>query len=440
MSYLQRATHIMNRIQELAAISEDPHGITRTFGSPAFVIGAKLVKHWMEEAGLQTRIDNIGNVRGRWDNGAAKTFVIASHIDTVINAGAFDGPLGVLMAIDLVQVVKEAPFNIEIIAFSDEEGVRFHTTYLGSKAVTGAFDNNLSEKKDKDGITLKEVITAFGGNPSEIYKDKITDWLGYFEIHIEQGPILYERNIPVAVVSAIAGQKRITVTFKGMAGHAGTVPMNNRQDALCGAAEFILAVEEYAKQHKIVATVGYLQVSNAASNVIPGEVICSLDIRSDNSDTLETAYNALQKTAVNTRALTVDWQLVQETEPVICDPIMTNLLQQAIATAGYEMQLLSGVESQLPTSGAAAENQQLLSGLGNQQQTSNTPLQLVSGAGHDAVPVSAVSPVCMLFVKCFKGISHHPNENVLVEDIAAALKVSEAFMHQLNNHVWKSQP
>jgi allantoate deiminase len=403
MSYLQRAAHIMERIHALAAISEDTHGITRTFGSPAFLSGATLVQQWMQEAGLQTRIDNIGNVRGLLNNGAAKTFVIASHIDTVINAGAFDGPLGVLMAIDIVQTLKAAAFNIEVIAFSDEEGVRFHTTYLGSKTVTGAFDNSLLEQTDKAGITLKEVINSIGGDPSQLYKDKITDWLGYFEIHIEQGPVLYESNIPVAVVSAIAGQKRVTITFTGMAGHAGTVPMNNRQDALCGAAEFILTVEEYAKQHKIVATVGYLQVSNAASNVIPGEVICSLDIRSDNSDTLETAYNALQKAANNIRQLDVHWQLIQETTPVVCDTTMSSLLQDAVTTAGYET------------------------------------VHLVSGAGHDAVPISAVSPVCMLFVRCYKGISHHPLENVETADIAAALKVSDEFMHQLNNHVWKSQ-
>jgi allantoate deiminase len=400
MNYLQRATNIMNRIDTLAAISEDAKGITRTFGTAAFLAGSEQVMRWMQEAGLDTYIDNIGNVRGRWDTGAASTLVIASHIDTVINAGKFDGPLGVLMAIDIVQVLKGAniPFNIEVIAFSDEEGVRFHTTYLGSKTVTGAFNNNLLDKKDHNGITLKEVIESMGKDPSQLHNDAIHNWQGYFEIHIEQGPVLYDSNIPIAVVTAIAGQKRLSVTFKGMAGHAGTVPMNGRQDALCGAAEFILAVEEYARIHKIVATVGYLQVSNAASNVIPGEVICSLDIRSADIATLDLASIALQKAAVNIceqRQLHFEWQLIQESKPVACDRVMSGLLKHAITGSGYET------------------------------------VQLVSGAGHDAVPVSAVSPVCMLFVKCFKGISHHPSENVDVEDIAAALKVSDQFMLNL---------
>jgi allantoate deiminase len=400
MSYLQRATSIMDRLQTLAAISEDVNCITRTFGTAAFIAGSKKVMQWMQEAGLDTHIDNIGNVRGRWETGAARTLVIASHIDTVINAGRFDGPLGVLMGIDIVQALKGTaiPFNIEVIAFSDEEGVRFHTTYLGSKAVTGAFDKHLLEKEDQAGITLKEAIETMGGDISGMHEDVIHNWQGYFEIHIEQGPVLYESNIPIAIVSAIAGQKRVAIRFKGMAGHAGTVPMNGRQDALCGAAAFILAVEEYARLHEIVATVGYLQVSNAASNVIPGEVTCSLDIRSADILTLDTAYIALQKIAADIcgqRLLNFEWQLIQESKPVTCDKVMNALLRQAITASGYET------------------------------------VQLVSGAGHDAVPISAVSPVCMLFVKCFKGISHHPSENVDVEDIAAALKVSDQFMLNL---------
>jgi allantoate deiminase len=396
MNYLQRAAHIIDRIETLAAISEDPDGITRTFGTPAFKAGSELVREWMNAAGLQTRIDTIGNVRGRWDTGNEKTLVIASHIDTVINAGKFDGPLGVIAGIDIVQTLIHSgisiPFNIEVIAFSDEEGVRFHTTYLGSKTVTGAFDEALLDKKDKAGIALRELT----GNPSK--DDTITDWLGYFEIHIEQGPVLYEKNIPVAVVTAIAGQKRISITFNGMAGHAGTVPMDNRQDALCGAAEFILAIEDYALHHEIVATVGYLQISNAASNVIPSTVTCSLDIRSADNETLTIAFYALQKAAADIcekRQLTCEWQIIQETKPVICDAKMQALLQKSISSSGYET------------------------------------VQLVSGAGHDAVPVSAVSPVCMLFVRCYKGISHHPLEHVTTEDIAAALKVSDQFILHL---------
>ena len=394
MNYTERAEEIMRRIKTMAGISDDAHCITRTFGSPAFKEGCNQVQQWMQDAGLQTRIDNIGNVRGRLDAGQPKTLVIASHIDTVINAGAFDGPLGVIMGIDLVTQLKQPlPFNIEVIAFSDEEGVRFHTTYLGSKVVAGAFDKSLLDKKDAEGILLREVI-----NGDALDQEAITEWQGYFEIHIEQGPVLYDRNIPVAVVSAIAGQQRSMITIKGMAGHAGTVPMNQRQDALCGAAEFVLAVEKWALQHQIVATIGIIHINHAASNVIPGEVACSLDIRSADESMLAIAHDALQEAVdaiCEQRNLIFEWRMIQETKPVLCDTGMNALLAESIKTSGYEA------------------------------------LELVSGAGHDAVPISAVAPVCMLFVRCFKGISHHPQENVLTEDIAAALQVSDQFMLQL---------
>lgn len=394
MNYQERAEEIMSRIKILAGISDDAHCITRTIGSPAFKEASAQVEEWMREAGLETRIDNIGNVRGRLKGAGRKTMVIASHIDTVVNAGAFDGPLGVLMGIDMAAQLKHPlPFNIEVIAFCDEEGVRFHTTYLGSKVVTGAFDKSLLDKKDAEGIALREVI-----NGEDLDQEVILDWQGYFEVHIEQGPVLYEKNIPVAVVSAIAGQQRSMITIKGMAGHAGTVPMDQRQDALCGAAEFVLYVEQWAAAHQLVATVGIIHVNHAASNVIPGEVSFSLDIRFKSKKIQAAAHVALEKALDDIcrgRQLTSEWRIIQETQPVHCSAMMSGLLNQAIRESGYE------------------------------------PLELISGAGHDAVPVSAVSRVCMLFVRCYKGISHHPLENVLTEDIAAALKVSDQFMNHL---------
>ena len=244
MNYQERAIKILDRINELASITEQPGMVTRTYGSPSFVKGAQLVADWMIEAGLQTRTDNIGNVRGRWVSkiANAKTLIIASHIDTVVNAGKFDGPLGVIMGLDMIENIInseiELPFNIELIAFADEEGVRFHTTYLGSKVVAGSFDKNLLNRTDKALITLKEAIKSIGGNPDSLLEDAIQDeLLGYFEIHIEQGPVLYESKDPVAVVSAIAGQKRVELIFTGVAGHAGTVPMDMRQDALCCASD-----------------------------------------------------------------------------------------------------------------------------------------------------------------------------------------------------------
>ncbi|MBF9143483.1 allantoate amidohydrolase [Hymenobacter properus] len=403
--YTARAERIMQRIQQLAAISDDPDGVTRTFGTPAFVAGRDLVQSWLEAAGLPTRTDGIGNLRARLEspNPDAKTFVLASHIDTVVNAGKFDGPLGVLMGLDLLENLLAQqvalPFHIELIAFSDEEGVRFHTTYLGSKVVTGAFDPALLGRCDAAGISLDQALVAMGGDASTLALDAIpaAEWLGYFELHIEQGPVLWERNVPVALVTAIAGQQRVELTFRGMAGHAGTVPMNMRQDALCAAAEFVLTAEQFAQVHGrgLVATVGKLAISHSASNVIPGEVTCSLDLRSPDEAQLAQAYDYLRSHAeavAGHRNVALDWNLVQKTAPVTCDAGLNALLAQAIAASGYET------------------------------------IALVSGAGHDAVPVSFVAPATMMFIRCYKGISHNPLENVELADLAAAVAVADQFI------------
>ncbi len=405
--YLQRAEKVLQRINELASVSEDEGYISRTYGTKAFIEGRDKVEHWMKEGGLQTNVDNIGNIRGRLlsENHRAKTFVIASHIDTVINAGRFDGPLGVLMGLDLLAELNRSnaalPFHIELIGFCDEEGSRFHTAYIGSKAVAGSFDESLLTTKDANGITLQEVIIENGGDVNKLSKDAIAkqDWLGYFEIHIEQGPVLYEKNIPVGLVTAIAGQVRVGMIFNGELGHAGTVPMAMRKDALACAAEFIQETEKFAaNKNDIVATVGKLHIINAASNVIPGEVICSLDLRSADENELSSTYTAIKNMAEDIckkRAIVLEWNLIQRTKPVGCDERMNKLLAEAVEESGYE------------------------------------PVELVSGAGHDAVPVSEVSPVAMLFVKCFKGISHNPAEDVALQDIAAAIQVSDTFMNKL---------
>ncbi|CAN5302704.1 allantoate amidohydrolase [soil metagenome] len=406
--HTQRAENILTKINELAAISDDPTCINRTFGTTAFQQGSRLIQTWMQGIGLQTRVDAIGNVRGRFVSpiAGAKTFVMASHMDTVVNAGKFDGPMGVIMGLDIIENLirsgKILPFTLELIAFSDEEGVRFHTTYLGSKVVAGSFDTSLLNRKDEAGTSLCDLIQSMGGDLSQLVNDavKSDDWLGYFEIHIEQGPVLYERNVPVALVTAIAGQKRVEITFTGMAGHAGTVPMDMRQDALCAAAEFILEVERFgvANRHNLVATVGKLNVVNAASNVIPGEVVCSLDVRSQDVATLEAAYQSLQTVCANIcakRSISCHWNLIQETAPVACDPAMNELLAKSITESGYDV------------------------------------VRLVSGAGHDGVPVSQVSPIAMIFVRCFKGISHNPLEDVALSDMAATLRVADTFFDKL---------
>jgi allantoate deiminase len=408
-NYDQRASKIIQRVNELANISEEKTGITRTFGTEAFIKGRNKVQLWMKQAGLLIKVDNIGNVRGRWNCGItnAKTLVIASHIDTVVNAGKYDGPLGVIMAIDAIENIIDnkisLPFNIEIIAFSDEEGVRFHTTYLGSRVVAGNFNHSLLSMIDEKGISLKQVVESMGGDVNKLSADAINkdEWLGYFEIHIEQGPVLYERKIPVAVVTNIAGQQRAEITFKGVAGHAGTVPMDMRADALCAAAEFIVEMEKYALAHKneVVATVGKLQIPSSASNVIPGTVVCSVDLRSANENVLTNAHQSVKKICSDIcgkRKIAFDWKNIQMMQPVACDNKMVMLLKQAVVEGECKV------------------------------------LELVSGAGHDAVPIAEVAPVAMMFVRCFKGISHNPLENVEVDDVAAAVQITDHFIRQLS--------
>lgn len=406
ISYEQRARVVLDRINELAGISEISHGITRRYGTDKFLEGRALVENWMKDAGLETRVDSIGNLRGRLrsPNPEAKTLVIASHIDTVKNAGRFDGPLGVIMGLDVLESLRgvKPPFNIDLVAFSDEEGTRFHTTFLGSRVLAGSFDYNALNKTDADGISLGLLIKENGINPDDIVRDAMNkkEWLGYFEMHIEQGPILYENNNPVAVVTSIAGQKRVQMVFKGISSHAGTVPMDMRSDALCCASECVLEIERLGLKYKdnLVATVGMLNVVDGASNVIPGEVHCTLDIRSADHGSLQTAYHHLQEAVLeiaNRRNVKLEWEMVQESQSVECDPELNKVLLKSI------------------------------------EQTGHKPLELVSGAGHDAVAISEVAPVSLMFVRCFEGISHNPAEDVELQDITAAIEVAENYVKNL---------
>ncbi len=407
-NYKLRAEKIEARIQELGQCSDHPEYLSRIFGTKAFVDGQNKIESWMKEAGLQTSIDNFGNVRGKLlsEKEGTKTFVIASHFDTVINAGKYDGPLGILAGLDLLEnlIIQQTqiPFNIELIAFSDEEGVRFHISRLGSKMVTGNFQSQLLETKDNNGISLGKVLQELKYDSTKLLEDAIKpeEWLGYYEIHIEQGPVLYKSNIAAGIVTGIAGQKRISIEFTGVAGHAGTVPMKMRTDALCAAAEFILAVEEFAsaKKSNIVATVGKLDIEHSAGNVIPAHVRCSLDLRSANKKKLAKAYediNEICEEICNKRKVYFEWNLIQETNSVTCDEGLSKLLKKSIKQREMEV------------------------------------VELESGAGHDAISISSVAPVSMLFVKCFKGISHNPLENVEVKDIAAALEISDNFIQLL---------
>jgi allantoate deiminase len=367
----------------------------------------------MREAGMTIRTDAIGNIIGHYPGTIPKSkiLLLGSHLDTVRNAGKFDGPLGVLVAIACVQHLHKSrtrlPFAIEVIGFADEEGVRYQTTYLGSKVLAGNLNPKDLKRLDPDGITMAEAIRSFGGNPAALVKAKKdpTRLLGYVEVHIEQGPVLEQKNLPVGIVTAIAGQTRMRLTFTGRAGHAGTTPMNLRRDALCAAAEFISTVEAIALSHiwnradsGLVATVGEVIALPGASNVIPGQVSLSLDVRHAKDSIRQRAIARLKQEAIQIarkRDIKISAEVVHQSAAVACDRHLSNLLT------------------------AAATHYQ-----------KHVPL-LPSGAGHDAAAMAAITPVAMLFVRCKGGISHHPDESVRVEDVRTAISVTGDFIEQL---------
>ncbi len=404
---LKDSAHIvMERCDALALYSEETNCLTRRFATPALQQANDMLTTWMSTAGMSVHVDAIGNVIGRYEaqQPGAKTLLLGSHLDTVQNAGRYDGILGVMVALICVERLyaraERLPFAIEILAFADEEGLRYHSAYIGSSAITGTFDPATLHLSDSNGITMADAIHAYRGNIDlkslGTPRWQSTDLLGYCEVHIEQGPVLEARNLPVAVVSGIAGQDRIKLSFTGEAGHAGTVPMSLRKDALCAAAEFILAAETLARnQAGLVVTVGQINVPHSASNVIPGRAELSLDLRHLDDAIREQARQSLHEQAVRIglqRRVVLDWQLMQENRTIFCNPRLMHLFEQAIEGAG------------------------------------NPVLTLPSGAGHDGVVMSKLTDVAMLFVRCAGGISHNPAEAVTEEDVAVAIDVLERFL------------
>jgi allantoate deiminase len=313
--------------------------------------------------------------------------------------------LGVLVAIASVQRLHDSgarlPFAIEVVGFADEEGVRYQSTYLGSKAIAGTFVGKDLHRVDSQGITMGDAIRGFGGNPDAIPSAKLNrkDLMGYIEVHIEQGPVLERRNLSVGVVSAIAGQKRYRCRFLGHAGHAGTVPMNLRSDALCAASEFIVAVETFAKRCAgLVATVGKIEALPGASNVIPGEVNLTLDVRHANDKARDQACAmllALGKRLARKRGVQMKWEQVHAASSVRCDPKFSRILNGIV------------------------------------KRRQRTSITLPSGAGHDAAAIAAIAPIAMLFVRCKGGISHHPSESVAEKDVRVAIEVMSDFIEDL---------
>ena len=395
---------IKDRVDALARFSEDPENLTRLYLTPAHRSAAEAVMDWMLAAGMTARIDAIGNVVGRYEGQApgAPALLTGSHIDTVRDAGAYDGNLGVALPVACIGELhareERLAFAVEVIAFGDEEGVRFPTTLSGSRAVAGTFDPSVLDLQDDAGVTLADALRGFGGDPDAVDGEarRREDVLAFVEVHIEQGPVLEDAGLPLGVVTAISGAGRFTIEVGGMAGHAGTLPMDLRRDALAGAAEMLLAIERRAGESAgLVATAGRLDLSPGAANVVPGHVRFTLDIRAPEDALRHAALNDIREAMAaiaRRRNLTLEIEEFHEAAAVACAPALMTQLEDAITRCGHR------------------------------------PLRLPSGAGHDAMAMAELCPVAMMFLRCDAGISHNPAESVTTEDVDVAARAFLDFL------------
>jgi allantoate deiminase len=409
MTSIEQAREVIRWCRDLAKFSEDRNATTRrSFSKPMRDVHTALAP-WMARIGMTVRVDAAANIRGVYPTfsttpiGEAPRLYIGSHLDTVPNAGAFDGVLGVVLAIAIVELLggKRFPYAIEVIGFSDEEGVRFGTPFVGSLALAGTFEASLLDRADDSGCTLRDAIRRFGLDPNRIPDAQASAGaIAYLEFHIEQGPVLDNLNLPLALVDVISGQSRVELTFSGTAAHAGTTPMKLRRDALACAAAWIAEVERHALlTPDLVATVGRVAVQPGAGNVIAGSVKASLDVRHPADTEREAATAWLLKKAedlASQRGVNMKFEPTLDQGSVAMDPSLAEMLRHAIEEAGFAVH------------------------------------RMASGAGHDAMVVARRMPAAMLFLRCFEGISHNPAENVREEDVAAALEVGVKFLNGLS--------
>ncbi len=396
------------RFEALAAMTDKQGEFTRLYLTPAFRKACDQVAAWMEEAGMSAGIDAVGNVIGRYEGAGPDlpTLLLGSHIDTVRDAGRYDGTLGVLAAIACVQALNDAgkrlPFAIEVHVFGNEEGVRFPTILTGSRAVAGTLDPATLDAGDADGVSVREALRSIGCDPDgwpDVAR-KGDDLLGFLELHIEQGPVLEAEDLPLGIVTAINGACRYRVQVKGEAGHAGTVPMTLRRDALVAAAEMVLAVQRIAhSDERLVATVGQLEVTPGASNVISGEARFTIDLRAPEDSLRDRAAAELED----------DLRAIAEQQNV--DVGIERFYEASAATCSSE--LISALEAAVERNGIR-------------------PLKLPSGAGHDGQAIAALCPMSMLFLRCKDGISHNPAEAIDMDDAVIAVRVMLDFLTNLD--------
>ena len=405
------ATRIVERCELLANSSDDSGCLTRTFCSHGMKLAHRQLAGWFENSQLEAVLDPVGNLIGRPRRNddldcQPDIFMIGSHLDTVINAGKFDGSLGVLLGLGTVEVLQTAgidlDFDIHVVAFSEEEGVRYQMPFIGSRGIAGTFDQADFDRVDLDGIRMRDALVSFGCQPVDFelasYADR--NLIGFVEAHMEQSDLLQDEDLPVGVVSAIAGQTRAKIEFEGQAGHAGTVRQARRRDALAAAAEMVLKVERLGQRTPgLFATVGNVIATPGLSNVISGCAELRLDLRHECDDLRLAAFEKI------------------------------NHEIEQIARSRQVRGSLVSVQHSPAVSMAPAISSQLVSAIKDTGMTAKT---MVSGAGHDAMVMSTVAPSCMLFVRSRDGISHHPDEFVSPADIAVALKVMVGAMLRLS--------
>jgi len=390
-----QAEKVIARCRKLASFTEEPGRITRRFLSPPTRECHREIAGWVEPLGAKVRIDAAGNFRAFYAGTEpnAPRLLIGSHLDTVPDAGAFDGVMGVVLGVALLESLggERLPFGIEVVGFSEEEGVRFNTPFIGSRALVGTLDEETLLRRDAHGVSVREAIEDFGLKPSEISGARLQgDILGYVEFHIEQGPVLEELGLPLGVVEGLAGQSKMEFAFTGRANHAGTTPMHLRRDALAGAAEWITAVErEGQRVPGLVATVGAIEAKPGATNVIAGEARASLDLRHRSDDmraaAVETMIRMAEQIAAR-RGLSVRQQTLASQPAVAMNSLLASDIEEAIRRAECE------------------------------------PHRMVSGAGHDAMILAEKFPAAMIFVRTPGGVSHSPEETVNAEDVEKAIE------------------
>ncbi|AVE77980.1 allantoate amidohydrolase [Klebsiella michiganensis] len=394
----QAAARVMARADELAAISETPDALTRVYLSPQHLEANQRAARWMTQAGMTVWQDSVGNICGRYEGEqeGAPAILLGSHLDTVRNAGRYDGMLGVLAAIEVVhglhQQGRRLKQAIEIVGFCDEEGTRFGITLLGSRGITGTWPESWLAQTDADGVSVAQAMVLAGLDPARIHlaARRPEEIAAYLELHIEQGPCLEQEGLALGVVEAINGARRLNCRFTGEAGHAGTVPMSHRKDALVAAAEWMVRVETLTREQggNRVATVGTLRCAPGAVNVIPGDVTLTLDIRGPHDQPLDALLDTLLNEAqaiASRRQLRFSAEEFYRIAATACDSGLQQVLSEAV------------------------------------QAVQGRSLTLPSGAGHDAIAMAERWPSAMLFVRCKGGISHHPAESVTADDVALAI-------------------